>query len=556
MILTINVFSQNYYYYKNTAISISKNKQIVNVYTSSSYNLDLDTNKFIISSIYSNSETDKILQIKIKNLFQSEDEYNGLLSNLYSNSNIKNICYFYNRGTASPIGTSKFFYVKVKNENSYLKLKEFENIYNFDIVKQVPFMSNWYILSLKSNNSSNVISISNSLYESGYFECVDPAFMFNFNSACTNDPSFSNLWGLQNPNGIDIKTCSAWNIALGQNIVVAVVDHGIEKTHEDLNTNINSLSFNALTGTSPSSNVGDHGTHIAGTIAGIRNNNKGIVGVAPNSTLMSISHPIILSTTLSAELASGISWAWQNGAHIINNSWGDQGGEFYAELHSLLLEQSILDAINLGRNGLGSIVVFASGNFSSEIDYPANFNSNILCVGSINSNGSRSSFSGYGNLLDVVGPGENILSTWTGNSYNSISGTSMAAPHVSGLSALILSVNSVLTGVQVRNIIESTAQKTGTYNYSNNNSRPNGTWNNQMGYGLVNAFDAVKMACQSITTVNNQIITTNANYTDCKIQSTNTTINAAKTTFNAYKEAVLIDEFEVKNGAEFEIITY
>lgn len=279
---------------------------------------------------------------------------------------------------------------------------------------------------------------------------------------------------------------------------MAVLDQGIDKTHNDLNDNISSLSFDTQNGTSPSvfTNGRNHGTQVAGTIGAEKDNNLQIVGVAPQSEIMSISHTLSITPNISEELANGINWAWQNGAHIINNSWGDQGGQFFNQLHSALLEDAINNALNNGRNGLGTILVFASGNQSPAIDYPANSNPNIITVGAIASSGNRSSFSGFGNELDVVAPGSSILSTIPNQGTASWNGTSMAAPHVAGIAALILSVNPDLTVQEVNTIIESTAQKVGGYSYSNNSNRPNGIWNNEMGYGLVDAYAAVQMAQQ------------------------------------------------------------
>ena len=140
-----------------------------------------------------------------------------------------------------------------------------------------------------------------------------------------------------------------------------------------------------------------------------KDNNLQVVGVAPQSEIMSISHTLSITPNISEELANGINWAWQNGAHIINNSWGDQGGQFFDQLHSTLLEDAISNALNNGRNGLGTVLVFASGNQSPVIDYPANSNPSIITVGAINSTGNRSNFSGFGNELDVVAPGSNIF---------------------------------------------------------------------------------------------------------------------------------------------------
>lgn len=238
---------------------------------------------------------------------------------------------------------------------------------------------------------------------------------------------------------------------------------------------------------------------------------------------MPVSHSLRSTPNISAELASGISWAYQNGADVINNSWGDQGGQLYNQLYSTILENAILNAMTLGRGNKGTLVVFASGNFGVNapiMDYPATFNDNILTVGSITNLGQRSIFSssrasGYGTKLDIVAPGSHILSTLPNNNIDFDSGTSMASPHVAGVCALILSANPSLSGQQVRDIIEKTSQKVGRYSYTNTAGRPNGTWNDQMGYGLVDAFAAVQMACTTniLISGSNTICSGNSTYT-------------------------------------------
>ena len=202
---------------------------------------------------------------------------------------------------------------------------------------------------------------------------------------------------------------------------------------------------------------------------------------------MSISNTLSGTPNSRMKRADGINWAWQNGADIISNSWGS--GVQYQ-----IIDDAINNALQYGRNGKGTLIVFATGNNYGAVSYPANSNTNILSVGAITSTGTRSPFSNYGSQLDVVAPGSNILSTTWYNGTTSLDGTSMATPHVAGVAALILSVNPCLTAQQVRDIIEQTAQKVGGYSYTTTAGRPNGTWNDQMGYGLVDAYAAVQMA--------------------------------------------------------------
>lgn len=499
-----NAQSNYYYYYKGNKVYLELDKSKINLITNQNFstvetsNIGLKNYTLKQDQVVSQNrfaETEFLTEPNIIEFFQK-------INSLKSIPNIKNVAFYFKRNDTLSIGTSNYFYVKLKSTNDFNVLENFCLQKSVEVVKQVPYMPEWYILTA-TNPQFSSLELSNQFYESNLFADVDPAFMFNFrNSNCANDTNFGSLWGLNNtanPN-IDINACQAWNITEGDNIKVAIIDGGINKNHPDLIANILPLSFNGDSGTSPSIGNDAHGTHIAGTIAAMKDNNLHIVGVAPKSKLISISYSSSnVNPLTSSVLASSLEWAWQNGAEIINCSWGDQGGFFYNQLQSSLLENAISNALNQGRQGKGCIVVFASGNYgfsNNSLDYPGNTFDQILTVGAINSSGFRPSFSAYGNKLDVVAPGVNILSLSTNNGVFPDNGTSFAAPHVAGIAALILSVNNCLTGFQVNTIIEQTSQKINpsSYPYSSTPGRPNGTWHNQLGYGLVDAHAAVLMA--------------------------------------------------------------
>ncbi|MBR4511798.1 MAG: S8 family peptidase [Bacteroidales bacterium] len=200
-------------------------------------------------------------------------------------------------------------------------------------------------------------------------------------------------------------------------------------------------------------------------------------------------------------MAQAINRAVNKNADVINCSWGiSEVSAINSSLAAPLLESAIYNALRNGRNGKGCVVVFSSGNIITGVDespdilYPAYINDSILVVGAIDSNMVKASFSKYGSKLDVVAPGVSILSTHNNNGYATWDGTSMAAPHVSGIAGLILSVNPNLTEQQVRDIIESTAQKVGNYNYRPSAAHHNGDWWVEVGYGLVDAYAAVQKA--------------------------------------------------------------
>jgi serine protease len=256
--------------------------------------------------------------------------------------------------------------------------------------------------------------------------------------------------------------------------------------------NIFNLSYNADTGLSPSQNLNEHGTWVAGIIGSEQNNNYQISGVAPKSKLISVSMSGLSSPQGVLNRINGMNWAMTNGADVMNCSWR-------ASYSLDLLNDAIRNISINGRNGLGTVIVYCAGNYDgipqhSTMWYPAKSDLNLISVGSTTINGNRYIGSCFGTNLDVVAPGHNIITTASSNGLNYVTGTSFAAPHVSGIAALILSVNPCLSANQVRDIIEKTCQKVGSYAYATTADRPNGTWNIEMGYGLVDAHAAVLLA--------------------------------------------------------------
>lgn len=518
----LNAQSDYYYYRNGQQVFLELDRNFLNIITTSSFNTSQTNGLGFKEYTLKDDNTltsNKFAKVE-STVTPTSVEFTQKINSLKSNPNIKGIGLYFKNSAGAPIGTSNYFYVKLKTPNDFGLLQQFSSTKNVQIVKQVPNMPLWYVLSV-TNTDHTSLELSNQFYESDIFADTDPAFMFSFgydddsftennsnstnSSNCANDPMFSSQWALDQANNhYNIRACQAWEITTGVNVNVAVLDTGIDLEHNDLSANIHPLSYNATTGTSPSSYIGWYGTHVAGVIGAIKNNNLQIAGVAPSSKLMSVSFEFLNDyQLLSVQLADGISWAYQNGADIINNSWAILN-TVDENFTSPILEQAINDAITLGRDGKGTIVIFAAGNgVLGDVHYPANSNPEILTVGAMNQEGFRVMTSAYGANLDVVAPGFDILSTIPNNDTGWASQTSFATPHVSGIAALMLSVNPCLTGQQVRDIIEQTAQKVKSntiYSYQNQTGKPNGIWNEQMGYGLVDAYAAVQMAQQTSST--------------------------------------------------------
>ena len=164
----------------------------------------------------------------------------------------------------------------------------------------------------------------------------------------------------------------------------------------------------------------------------------------------------------------------------------------------------------------------------------------------------------YGSVLDVMAPGVRVPTTTSDGKYrDDFNGTSSACPHVAGVAALVLSVNPNLTALQVRNVIESTAQKVGGYNYQGVTGRNNGTWHSEMGYGLVDAYAAVQAASAAVINLYDKVITENTtivNYNgDINVKNVKVQ-NGAKRILDAAGNVNIMGDFEVEFGSEYEIL--
>jgi len=245
-----------------------------------------------------------------------------------------------------------------------------------------------------------------------------------------------------------IQAPEAWNRSVGQRVRVGVIDTGIDYNHPDLRHSIAS-GINLVHRAYLPFDDNGHGTHIAGTIAA-SSRSTGIVGVAPKALI----HPVKAfdhnGSAYVSDIIAGIYWCVDHDLDIINMSFG-------MKTYSRALEQAVLRAYNAGK-----IIVASSGNDGKRtvVDYPARF-PQTLSVGATTRANKIAPFSNRGRRIDLYAPGERIYSAWLHGKYNELSGTSMATAHVSGVIALMLSVNGSLRPAQIKRLLKRSASALG-----------------------------------------------------------------------------------------------
>lgn len=328
---------------------------------------------------------------------------------------------------------------------------------------------------------------------------------------------YPDLWGHRR-----VQVLEAWDTMIdaengpGAGIVVAVIDSGLDTSHPDIAPN---LWINS--GEVPGNSVDDdgngfvdddkgwdffnvdndpvddhgHGTHVAGTVGAAGNNGSSIVGMAPNVELMAVKVLNSFGGGTSDGLAAGLTYAADNGAHVINASIG---------CAFPCPSDPVVEAAVLHAHSLGAVVVFAAGNSTDDVaSYSPQNMTETITVSAVDRSDTSSDFSNFGTLLDVAAPGGgpttdcpdwDLLSlraalnniTCFGQSLDvgpaelRLAGTSMAAPHVAGIAALILGKNATLSNEEVRQILRSSADDLGPAGFDS-----------AYGYGRVNALQAV-----------------------------------------------------------------
>ncbi|MFQ5627373.1 MAG: S8 family peptidase [bacterium] len=331
-------------------------------------------------------------------------------------------------------------------------------------LSQRRFISQIGVYQCDITNQKDVHTAVQACRESQDVEYAEPNYIYAIPEmastprATPNDPRFDDLWGLHSSDKSGIDAAKAWEVQKGsKNIIVAIIDTGMDYDHEDLRDNIwrnpgetgdgkenngidddnngfvdDARGWNFERDTKDPADSHGHGSHVAGTVGAVGNNGKGVVGVNWQVTLMPLRFIGTNGFGEADDAIRAIIYAADNGANIMSNSWG--GDPFM---------QSMEDAIRYARDK-NVLFVAAAGNDDRDNDrffhYPSNYQvENVIAVAAANASDGLANFSNTGReMVDLSAPGVNILSTFGQGGYQFLDGTSMATPHVSGVAALIM----------------------------------------------------------------------------------------------------------------------
>lgn len=326
-------------------------------------------------------------------------------------------------------------YVLVKLKNNPTRTQDFSVKYQTRVKNVIPRINVMVVEIPQNRTSQNFLQI---LKNDKDVLFAEPDVKIEADEF--NDPMLKDQYALKK---VDAE--GAWKINKGKpDVVIAIIDTGVDLDHPDLKDKLLN-GYNAISPGTPPKDDARHGTHVAGIAAAIGNNSIGISGLAPNCKILPVKVLGNGSGSI-ATISDGLIWAADNGADVVNMSLGT-----YTE------DKTLAEAVKyaLGKN---VVCIATMGNDNMERRrFPAGF-PGMIAIGSTDENDKKSSFSNYGDWMTVSAPGTNILSTlptyMSPNGYGKLSGTSMAAPLVTGLAGLIRSQNKGLSPSETSKILK------------------------------------------------------------------------------------------------------
>jgi len=330
--------------------------------------------------------------------------------------------------------------------------------------RQIPQIGVW-VVELPA--TANERAVANALRNSGQLKFAELDQVFE-PSLAPNDPYYGNAWHLPK-----IGTPSAWDTSVGQGVIVAILDSGVDGTHPDLAPQL-VPGWNFYDNNNVTDDVYGHGTKVAGAAAAIGNNAAGVSGVTWRANVMPIRVTDTQGYGYASMMAQGIVWAADRSARVANISF-----------LGIAASSTVLNAAQYMRNR-GGVVVVAGGNTGGALNYaPSDL---VTAVSATDANDAPPSWSSYGEFIDVAAPGVGIWTTTKGGSYAGFSGTSASSPVVAGVYALMIAANPSQTAAGLDANLFSTAHDLGSTGFDT-----------RYGHGRVDAAAAVARAAQGPT---------------------------------------------------------
>lgn len=320
--------------------------------------------------------------------------------------------------------------VKFRADATSVKQEEFLKAYGLEVAGKV-YGDDVYILKTKEQK---IAALAETLSKHPVIEYAEPDYIATIDWT-PNDQYWSQQWGPQK-----VSAPQAWDVTRGSSsVMIAVVDTGVDLDHPDLRNKVRTdIDYDFVNNDSTAQDDNGHGTHVAGIAAASTNNTTGVAGMCPNCSILPVKVLNAAGSGSYSAIASGIRYAADKGAKVINLSLGGSAGSSTLE-----------SAVNYA-NSKGSLLICAAGNSNTSApSYPAYY-SPCVAVAATDQSDRKASFSNYGSWVDTSAPGVSIYATYYNDRYASLSGTSMAAPHAAGLAGLLFSQGRSQSAVRTR----------------------------------------------------------------------------------------------------------
>ncbi|MBS1518735.1 MAG: S8 family serine peptidase [Bacteroidetes bacterium] len=519
--------SADYYYYKGSRIQLNQRYDKAAVVFNNDLS-DIEAQSILLPLLSSGDALKRSfpdLYLISFSQMRSASEIDLISEKLKYNSNIKFVTPVY-YGSSKSVTQIPYDRIIVKLLNSQDREKlDILNLRNGCYISGEFKKGNGFILKSLSGNPKNALDLSEVYFRTGLFEYCEPDFVYPEKClllSVPNDQYYPQQWNLNNTgqliqtgssflfygdrptvNGIpgsDMHVEQAWDFTTGSpSVKIGVIDSGIDSVHEDFQAPGHLLpGYDAFMNVNSSTvDYFNHGTSTAGIIGAVRNNSIGIAGIAAGCQLMSINIYDVNGNTTSSIIARAFDTARVRGIDVLSNSWGGGTPES-------IVTDAVNDAALNGRNGLGCVILFASGNDGHNPPLYPSVLPNVLSIGGstphdqMKAPGNGNQFywgANYGENeigdLDMVAP-TNCYALNIGGYEPNFWGTSATCPNAAGVAALVLSVNTSQTRLQVYENLARGCDKPDNVAYDT--AKSFGKWNDHYGYGRVNALNSVRLA--------------------------------------------------------------